>query len=89
MRTLMGLALAGAMCAHATVLALAPAVAGSIILTEGGCGPGGYRDNYGYCRAYGGPYGYAPRDYYEEGYGVRWTCPPGWHFGRGRCWPDY
>jgi hypothetical protein len=51
---------------------------GSIILIEGGCGPGGHRDYNGYCRS----------NYREWDYGR--ACPPGWHLGSGgrRCWPN-
>jgi hypothetical protein len=51
-------------------------------MAEGGCGPGFHRDYYGYCRPNGPPPGYyAPER-------TRWVCPPGWHYGGGRCWPN-
>ena len=54
----------------------ATAPAGGIVLVDGGCGPGGFRDYYGYCRPkriyappppprrfYGCPYGFRPTPY--------------------------
>jgi hypothetical protein len=88
MKVLFGLAMAAAV----TVPALAAPVpfpdhgrSGSIILAEGGCGPEGHRGYDGYCRS-NGPRYYEPPRYYNPG--VRWECPPGWHFGGGRCWPN-
>ena len=85
MKRLLGVAMAAAL----TVPALAAPVpvpgdvgSGSIILVEGGCGPYAHRDYYGYCRPNGPPPGY-----YAPGT-VRWVCPPGWHYGGGRCWPN-
>jgi len=81
MKSLLGLAMAAAFAAPAFAASLpAPGRVdpGSIILIEGGCGPYAHRDYYGYCR----PNEAAP------GYTVRWVCPPGWHYGGGRCWPN-
>jgi hypothetical protein len=81
MKALIGLALASAF----TVPAMAAPVrapghdlSGSIVLAEGGCGPYAHRDYYGYCRP---NQGYYPPP-------ARYVCPPGWHFGGGRCWPN-
>jgi len=50
--------------------------AGSVILVEGGCGPDYHRDERGYCRP----------NWREWERGR--ACPPGWHLGRDRCWPN-
>jgi hypothetical protein len=74
MKTLLGLAMAAAVTVPVVAAPVAPPVAppdhagsGSIILVEGGCGPNGHRDYYGYCRP----------NYYRA-----WRpCPPGYHLG--------
>lgn len=74
-----------ALCSTSSVHA-APGMAlprsGSIELVSGGCGPGGHRDPYGYCRP-NGPYGY--------GYGrpVYRGCPPGMHPTPYGCRPNF
>jgi len=67
--------LAGARAASAApVSSGAAALSGGIVLVDGGCGPGGFRDYYGYCRPkriyapvrpryYGCPYGFRPTPY--------------------------
>ena len=63
--------------APAMALPSVPALPGhdAVIPVRDGCGPGGFRDGYGYCRPI-----YRPR-----------ACPPGYHLGRNgdRCWPNY
>ncbi len=46
------------------------------IPVSGGCGPYGWRDPWGYCRAapYYGPYG---SSYYRPPPYAAWSCPPG------------
>lgn len=51
------------------------AVPSPIVKVYGGCGPYGHRGYWGHCRR-GGQWG---------GWGPRRICPPGWHFGPGRC----
>jgi hypothetical protein len=84
MKALLGMAAAIALIAPVQASPVrTPANTGSIILVADGCGPGYYRNDYGYCRPNGPPPGY----YYDRP-SVRWVCPPGWHFGGGRCWPN-
>jgi hypothetical protein len=92
MKAILGMAAAVALIAPVraapTIVPNTPGDRGSVLLVEGGCGPYAHRDYNGYCRPNGPPAGYYAPGYYDGGYSVRWTCPPGWHFGGGRCWPN-
>ena len=65
-----------------TAVRAAPVAAGriapgaGIVLVEGGCGPGGHRDRFGYCR----PNYVPPPRYYR--------CPPYYHPTPYGCRPD-
>ena len=91
MKAVLGLAAAVALITPLQASPVMPNVVpdrGSIIMVEGGCGPYAHRDYNGYCRPNGPPQGYYAPGYYDGGNTVRWVCPPGWHFGGGRCWPN-
>ena len=66
--------LAGASASAATSEVLPTQRDAAIVLVDGGCGPGGFRDRFGYCR---------PKPIYRR------FCPPGFHGTPYGCRPNY
>ena len=84
MKAMLGLlaAVALAVPARAAVPVVPLRDGGSLVIPVAeGCGPGRFRDGYGYCRVM--------RRWGPPAAIVR-ACPPGYHLGPrgGRCWPN-
>lgn len=60
----------------ATELSAPLPASSAIVLVDGGCGPGGFRDRFGYCRP-------KPRGYYRR------FCGPGFHPTPYGCRPNF
>ena len=86
MKAMLGLLAAVALAAPARAavhsVPAQPEVSLAVPVAEG-CGPGRFRDGYGYCR-------WMARRWGPPAFVAR-ACPPGYHLGpyRGRCWPNY